>query len=410
MPNSSGPNSSGPNSSGSKPTGPKPGRNRQFIATLTLLAGLAPAAFAAPFMIVGDDEKSGFDAAGKPVVNPTGRDAVLIVDLAKPEAPKIVASLPLENSIVGPPANLAISPNGAIAVVADSMTVTEENGARKLVPTDKLFVIDLKANPPALVDTLHVGKQPSGLSFSPSGDMVLVADRADGVIAVLKVDGTHLTQTATVPISPGVAHVVFSPDGTRAMALKAPDGKLALLEIKGGVVTYNKVDLPTGSFPYNVVVTPNGKLALTADNGANGSSDGNMDSVSVIDLEGAHPHVIGHVSVGDAPEGLAVSPKGNLAVVVNVDGSNFPDAWFHHKTGSVTVLRIDGKTVMPTKTLKVGALPEAAMFSPDGKYIYVGNFIDQDFSILKVTGTGVTDTGKRFKVPGHPGSGRMGPK
>jgi hypothetical protein len=27
-----------------------------------------------------------------------------------------------------------------------------------------------------------------------------------------------------------------------------------------------------------------------------------------------------------------------------------------------------------------------------------------------VTGTDVIDTGKRFKVPGHPASGRMGPK
>ena len=47
------------------------------------------------------------------------------------------------------------------------------------------------------------------------------------------------------------------------------------------------------------------------------------------------------------------------------------------------------------------------MFSPDGRYIYVGNFTDKDFSILKVDGTDVTDTGKRFKVPGHPASARM---
>ena len=49
------------------------------------------------------------------------------------------------------------------------------------------------------------------------------------------------------------------------------------------------------------------------------------------------------------------------------------------------------------------------MISPDSRYIYVGNFADKDFSILKVNGTDVVDTGKRFKVPGHPASGRMGP-
>jgi DNA-binding beta-propeller fold protein YncE len=379
---------------------------------VALLSGLAvtSVARAAPFMIVGDDEKPGMDAQGKPMVNPTGNDAVLIVDLAKPEEPKIVASLPLENSIVGPPVNLAISPNGSIALVADSMTVAEENGTRKMVPTDKLFVIDMKASPPKLVDTLTLGKQPSGLSFNPKGDMALVCNRADGTISVLKIDGTKVTQTGTVPVSPGVSQVVFMPDGKHALAVKSPDNKVAVLDVDGDKVAYNKVDVPTFPFPYNIVVSPDGKLAITADNGNGGSSDGSLDAATVIDLQGPHPHGIAHVTVGDAPEGLAIAPNGKFAVIVNVDGSNNASAWFHHKTGSATLLRINGTTVTAGKTVAVGALPEAVMISPDSRYVYVGNFLDKDFSILKVNGTELTDTGKRFKLPGHPASGRMGSK
>jgi DNA-binding beta-propeller fold protein YncE len=384
---------------------------RGAVSTLALLSLLAAtsAPRAAPFMIVGDDEKVGTDSQGKPVVNPTGNDAVLIVDLAKPEDPKIVASLPLENSVVGPPVNLAISPNGAIALVADSMTVTEDNGVRKLVPTDKLFVIDMKSNPPKLVQTLTLGKQPSGLSFSPNGDMALVCNRAEGSISVLKIDGTQVSQTAVVPVGPGVSQVVFTPDGKRAVAVKSPDNKLAVLDIDGGTVTYNKVDVPTYPFPYNVVVSPDGKLAITADNGGGGSSDGSADAVTVVDLQGAHPHGIAHLTVGDAPEGLAMAPNGKYAVVVSVNGSNMPQAWYYHKTGAVTLLRLDGKTPATGATVQVGALPEAVMISPDSRYVYVGNFLDQDFSILRVNGTALIDTGKRFKVPGHPASGRMGP-
>ena len=381
---------------------------RPALPAIALLAAISSAQ-AAPFMIVGDDEKPGVDAQGKAIVNPAGNDAILIVDLAKPEAPKIVVSLPLENTIVGPPTNLAISPNGSIALVADSMTVTEDNGVRKLVPTDKLFVIDMKANPPKLVDTLHLGKQPSGLSFNAKGDMALVCNRADGTISVLKIDGTQVTQTAVVPVGPGVSQVVFTPDGKRALATRSPDNRIAVLDIDGGTVTYNKQDIPTYLFPYNVVVSPDGKLAITADNGGGGSSDGNLDAATVIDLEGPHPHAVAHITVGDAPEGLAMAPNGKYAVVVNVNGSNFPNAWFHHKTGSVTILKIQGKTVTPVKTLQVGAFPEAVMISPDSRYIYVGNYNDKDFSILKANGTDVVDTGKRFKVPGHPASGRMGP-
>lgn len=378
-----------------------------------ILFGVAAAAIsparAAPFMIVGNDEKPGTDAQGKPIVNPTGNDSVLIVDVADPEAPKIVVNLPLENSIAGPPTNVAISPLGTIALVADSMTVAEENGVRKMVPTDKLFVIDMKASPPKLAHTVTLGRQPSGLSFSPKGDMALVCNRADGTIRVLKIDGTQVTVTGTVTVAVGVSHVVFTPDGKRALALKSPDNKLAVLEVDGEKVTYNKLDLPTYAFPYNVAVTPDSKLAITADNGNGGSSDGNMDAISVVDLEGPNPHVIAHITVEDAPEGLAISPDGKLAVVANVNGSNMKQAWFHHPNGTVSVLRIEGKTVTPIKTIEVGAFPEAIVFTPDGKYIYVGNFSDQDFSILKVDGTEVTNTGKRFKVPGHPASARMGP-
>ncbi len=384
-------------------------RLRHYAAlALITAAGLLPAR-AAPFMIVGNDEKPGTDAQGKPIVNPTGNDTVLIVDLADPESPKIVATLPLENSIVGPPVNLDIAPNGKLALVADSMTVTEDNGTRKMVPTDKLFVIDMTASPPKLVQTLTLGKQPSGLSFSPKGDIALVCNRADGTISVLKIDGMQVTPAATVTISPGVSQVVFTPDGKHALAVKSPDNKLAVLDVDGDKVTYNKLDLPTYAFPYNVVVTPDSKLAITADNGNSGSSDGNADAVSVVDLDFPHPHVIAHITVGDAPEGLAMSPDGKLAAVLNVDGSNMKQAWFHHPNGSITVLRIDGKTVTPVQTVEVGAFPEAIAFTPDGRYLYTGNFADQDFSILKVENGVVTNTGKRFKVPGHPASARMGP-
>ena len=52
----------------------------------------------------------------------------------------------------------------------------------------------------------------------------------------------------------------------------------------------------------------------------------------------------------------------------------------------------------------------AVAFSPDGSYLYVGNFIDGDLWVLKVDGTALTDTSQRFKLPGHPASMRGGPQ
>jgi len=365
-------------------------------------------ASAKPFMIVGNDEKVWWDDDGKTILSAPGKDTVLIVDLANPESPKIVATLPLKNSIVGPPVNVDIDPSGSVALVADSVDVTKDGDALKQVPDNKVYVIDLKASPPKLASTVTVGKQPSGLSISPSGKMALVANRGDNSISVLSLNGSEVKVTDTVAMPDSVAHVLFTPDGKRALAVRFAAHKVSVLDIAGDKVTYNKLDLPTGLWPYNVVVTPNGKLALSNDNGGAGSSDGSVDTVSVIDLEANPPRVIDKVVVGDGPEGMAMSPKGDLAVSAILSGSNNKKAFFYKKNGSLSILKIDGKKVTKTQDMEVGGLPEAVLFTPDGKYILAGNYMTQDFSILKVNGTKVTDTGKRFKVPGHPASARMG--
>jgi DNA-binding beta-propeller fold protein YncE len=378
-------------------------------AAIFLSASLFGSAHGKPFMIVGLDEKLLWDDDGKPILAAPGKDQVLIVDVADPESPKIVASLPLKNSVVGPPVNVAIDPSGTVALAADSIDVLKEGDTLKQVPDNKVYVIDLSANPPKLAATLTAGKQPSGLSFSPDGKMALVANRGDNSISVLSVNGSDVKITDTVAMPDSVAHVTFTPDGKRALVARFPAHKISVLDVAGDKVTYSKIDLPTGQWPYNVAVAPGGKIALTSDNGGAGSSDGSVDTTSVIDLEANPPRIIDRVVVGDGPEGLAISPKGDLAVSVILRGSNMKNAFFYEKNGSISVLKIDGKKVTKIKDLEVGGLPEAAMFTPDGKYILVGNYLSQDFSILKVDGTIVTDTGKRFQVPGHPASARMGP-
>jgi DNA-binding beta-propeller fold protein YncE len=380
-----------------------------MLATTVVLGGGLSVAHSAPLMIVGNDEKLLWDDQFKPLLSAPGRDSVLLIDLADPLNPKIVASLPLKNSVVGPPVNLDIDPTGSIALVADSVDVIKDGDALKQIPDDKVHVIDLKANPPRAIATIAVGKQPSGLSISPAGNLALVANREDKSISVLSIKGTEVKLIDTVAMGESVAHVTFTPDGKRALAVKFPAHKVSMLDVAGDKVTPTKTELPTGLWPYNVVVAPSGKIALTSDNGNAGSSDGSIDTISVIDLEAQPPRIADRVVVGDGPEGLAISPKGDVAVAVILAGSNNKPAYFYHRNGFVSVLRIEGKKVTKVKEIEVGGLPEAAVFTPDGRYILVGNYLDQDFSILRVNGTNITNTGKRFKVPGHPASARMSP-
>jgi DNA-binding beta-propeller fold protein YncE len=365
-------------------------------------------------LIVGNDEKQGWDENATPIFKEPGHDTLSVVDISKPDAPRITATIPLINSVVGPPTNLAIHPSGDFVLVANSLDPVVQGWGRRLDPDNKVFLVDLKTSPPSVIGTITVGKQPLGMAISPNGGLALVANRADGTISVLSIRGKDILVVDTVTVgtsADSVSAVAITPDGKHTLVAKAAANKIAVLSIDGTKVTYDKRDLPTGIFPYNVAVAPDGKLALTVDNGNGGGSDGNAKTVSVIDLEADPPRVIDHVTVGDSPEGLAISPKGDLDVSVEARGSNMPKtASFFHPTGAVTALKIDGKKLTTAGEVNVGALPEAVAFSPDGQYVYVGNFIDGDLSILKWDGNQLTDAGPRLKLPGHPASMRAGPQ
>ena len=166
------------------------------VAALGLMA--AGTAASAQVMIVGNDEKSGYDANGKSVRNPPGHDTVSIIDMSNPAKLRIVASLPVPNSIAGPPTNLAVSPTRDIALVANSLKPDGEGPGYKLVPDDRVFVIDLKASPPAIVGTVTVGEQPSGLAIAPNGKLALVCNRHDGTLSVLSINGKEVKVVDTV--------------------------------------------------------------------------------------------------------------------------------------------------------------------------------------------------------------------
>ena len=383
-----------------------------LVAALVVLGLTQPAK--AQVMIVGNDQKPKI-VDGKNTMMEGGHDTLSIIDMSKPANLRIIATIPLDNTIIGPPTNLAVTPKGDIALVANSVNaVKKDDGSFVPASDDRVFVVDLKANPPAVVDTLHAGKRPSGMAINPAGNLALVTNRDDGTISVLSIDGKQVKITDTVTVGEGkdnISAVAITPDGKRALFTKPSANKIGLLTIDNGKVAYTKQDVLTGLFPYNIGIVPGGKIALSVNNGNNGGSDGSVDTVSVIDLETDPIRVVDHITVGDSPEGLAISPKGNLAVTVDARGSNQPKStWFYHPTGAVTILRIDGKKVSRAGELNVGAFPEAGVFSADGSHLYVGNFLDSDISVLKVAGDKVTDTGQRFKLPGQPASARGGPQ
>jgi sugar lactone lactonase YvrE len=206
------------------------------------------------------------------------------------------------------------------------------------------------------------------------------------------------------------AAVAITPDGKRALVVKSGANRVGLLDIDGQKVSYAQVDgknydMATGLNPLNVQITPDGKLAIV--NNIGGGQDGQVDTVGVIDMEANPPRVIDQVVVGDGPEGLAMSPAGGYAasLILNGTGGTSKTAFYRHDKSYVALLKIDGKSVRKVGQTDVGGLAEGIAFSPDGRWLYVANFVDSDVDVLRLDGDTLTKVAS-FPLPGHPASMR----
>jgi DNA-binding beta-propeller fold protein YncE len=356
-------------------------------------------------VLIGIDSKVAYDAGGQKFVQP-GEDAVLVMDVSNPAHPRIRASLPLVNSLLGPPTNLQITPNGRLGLVANSVNSVQDNGAWKSAPDDKLYVIDLNAEPPKLIDTVTVGKQPSGLAISRKGDLALIANRAGKSVSVLSIEGTTVKAVAEVPLGNEAAAIAITPDGKRAFAVMNLVNKVAVLAIDGTNVTYDKtLDLPAAFNPYNIDITPNGKYAVASSTGAGGK---NGDALTVIDAAAPRPQVVALSTAGAGAEGFAFSPNGKWAVIPLLLGSgNKRDDWAYVRNGEAVLLAVGAQGEMRVvNRLPVGGLPEGVAFSPNSEYVYIGNFIDQNLQVFRIVGGRLVTTGVTLKLPGQPASVR----
>jgi DNA-binding beta-propeller fold protein YncE len=355
-------------------------------------------------ILVGLDEKITYDANGQ-VNGPPGKDAVLVLDVSNPAKPKIRASLPLMNSLLGPPTNLQITPDGKVGLVANSVVMNQDGAAWKIAPDNKLFVIDLTANPPKLVDTVTVGSQPSGLSISKKGDLALIANRAGKSVSVVSIQGSSVKAVGEVPIGEQVASVVITPDGKRAFACLNMVNKVAVLNIDGQNVTYDKtLDIPVAFNPYNIDVTPDGKYVVASNTGANTN---NGDTEVTINPTGPHPHVIDLMTPGNGPEGFAIAPNGKWAAAPLLEGSGAKHTdWYYTKGGELALLSVGhaGKLAVASYAV-LGALPEGIAFSPNSDYVYVGNYIDKNLQTFHIVGGKLVLVGT-MALPGQPASMR----
>ena len=383
----------------------KPPR-RMLVALAAVL--LVPVLAEAQLAVSSNDNKVMLDNGVSKVVPNAPPDTISIIDLAV-SPPRVVAEIAVPGSVVGPPFSVAVAPDESIALVTSS-TKVDPNDATKTVPDNRVSVVDLKARPPVVIATLEAGKSAAGVSINRQGTLALVANRSEGTVSVYTIQGKTVIAAGKVTIADeksGTSHAAFTPDGKMALVTRDGDHKISVLSIDGTKVEYTKRDINAGLRPYGIDVSAKGDFAAVANIGI---GQGDMDTVSLIDVRARPPRVVDTISVGQTPEGVKVSPDGATIAVVVMNGSNkAKESPFYGDSGRLVLLRATGPKLAKVAEAPIGHWSQGAAFSPDGKTILVGNMVEKDIHVFSWDGSSLKEVG-RLKVNGGPAAVRTAEK
>jgi DNA-binding beta-propeller fold protein YncE len=327
-------------------------------------------------------------------------DTVTLIDLGV-SPPKVIGELKAPSSVVGPPQNVAITPDESIALVSANMKVDPAD-PKKLIPDNRLSVIDLKANPSAVVATLETGLGPAGISINRAGNLALVANRNEGTVSIFTISGKTLTAAGKIDLGnpqSGPSSVAFSPDGKMALVSRNFDHKISVLSVDSNKVEDTKRVMTGGIGPYAIQISPKGDVAVVGNTGGN---TGDIDTINVIDLKGKAPRIVHTFDVAQSLEGLAFSDDGNYVAVTAQNGSpRAPDHPFYNDHSLVVIFSVNGTELTKVAEAAIGKWSQGVAWSRDGKTLLAQNMVENSISVLSFDGKSLKITGE-IKVTGGP--------
>jgi len=364
-------------------------RNAALALITTSFIALAGSACYAEIAVSANDGKMVMDDGVAKVRKEPLPDMVSIIDLSG-AAPRIIAELPAPASVVGPPSSAAVAPDESFALVTGAMKVDPADPT-KAIPDDKLTVIDLKSSPPKILATLQAGAGAAGVSINRAATLALVANRSEGTVSVFTISGNALTPAGKIALGDaksGPSHPMFSRDGATALVTRDGDNRIAVLSVDGAKVEYTKRDLFAGLRPYQIDSTGNGDVALV---GSVGMGSGDADSISLIDMRAKPIRVTTTISVGQAVEGLKMSPDGAYVAVNVINGSTKPKASpFFNDYGLLKIYRIAGTDLTPVTEAKIGHWCQGIAWSKDSKTVLVQCMVENEISTFAFDGKTLT--------------------
>jgi len=383
-------------------------RRAQVAFSLTCFAMSCGASLSAQIVVAGSENKLKVNSSEWLPKFDAQPDAISVIDFSE-FPPRVEHVSGISNTVIGPPSNIAITPDGRVALISSSLKL--DRTTTKGYSTDtQIHVVDLTSRPPRRVGHVLVGRQPSGLSITPDGRRALVANRADGTVTVLALAGTTVEPVQTLEVGTPedqVSDVAIAPDGKLALVSVREGFHLRVLKIDADVVSVTERKLSVCGKPYRTAITPDGELGLTNGSGQGGAD---LDALTVIDLTANPIRTVDYIALGVGIESFGVSPDGGLVAAMLIQDSNRPEGDpLRTENGMLVLLARRAKTYSVVQRVPIGRYTQGAAFTSDGKYLLTECYTAREIWVFRVSGEAVEDTGHRIKTPGFPASLRAAP-
>ena len=353
-------------------------------SVLTVLLG-AHHAGAADLIVSMNDNHTVLDAdANQVAANPMRHDTADIIDVGQ-SPPRIVQTFEVPGSVVGPPYAVWVAPDFSWAIMT-SATKADPAAKFGIGPNDQVSVVDLSSTPPHVTQSLAAGAGATTVRMSPDGKLALVANRTEGSVSAFTVADKRLSPAGKVEFGrqSGPSGIAFSKDGKTALVSRQFDNQVSVLQIDGTAITLDKRPITTAIAPYTLDVNADRTLAAVSNMGR---ADGDIDSVSLIDLTQSPPRAVSITGVASGPEPLKFSPDGKfLAVGAELGTILVPGARFYHDHGLLQIFAVDGHTLTQVATGQIGQWVEGIAWSRDGKTILVQNDKERTISVFGFDG------------------------
>jgi YVTN family beta-propeller protein len=239
-------------------------------------------------------------------------------------------------------------------------------------------------------------------------------------LAIVDVSSKKVTKQVATPPAPFAVDLL--PDGGTAFVTSSESNEVLVIDVGAGTV---KKKIAVGASPQGIAVRSDGKTVYVATHGA--------DEIAAIDPKAMK--MLGRIDAGPRPQTVLFAPRGDMALaadegapvitIVDTKKHTFKEqfvlkdlakapppamqsAVFSPDGKRLYVTTGPGKSVLIVDPAKkavvgtidgVGAFPRGIAISPDGKKLFTANGASNDVSIIDVASKKVA---ARVAVPGAP--------